>query len=57
MNKITLLTRVCRSSHSFRDDHAVTGVEGSAELVEEANKEAVSDLFHLGLTSTVVLLL
>ena len=25
-------------------------------LAEEANKEAVSDLFHLGLTSTVALL-
>ena len=32
-------------------------LEGSAELAEEANKEAVSDLFHLGLTSTVVLLI
>jgi len=27
------------------------------ELAEEANKEAVSDLFYLGLTSTVALLL
>ena len=32
-------------------------LEGSAELAEEANKEAVSDLFHLGLASTVVLLI